>query len=68
MLGAYVLADHECQAAIELLALLGPDHPARRLLNPTEGEQLPNTVLDDLGHVRIRKAVHIWLNDKIAKD
>ena len=68
LLGVYVLADRERQAAIELLVLLGPDHPARRLLNLTEGEQLPNTVLDDLGHVRIRKAVQIWLNDKIAKD
>ena len=68
LLGVYVLADRERQAAIELLALLCPDHPARRLLNLTKGEQLPITVLADLGHVRIRKAVQIWLNDKIAKD
>ena len=68
LLGVYVLADRERQAAIELLALLCPDHPARRLLNLTEGEQLPNTALDDLGHVRIRKAVQVWLNDKIAND
>jgi len=68
LLGVDGLAGRERQAAIALLALLGPDHPARRLLNLIEGEQLPNTALDDLGHVRIRKVVQVWLNDKIAKD
>ncbi len=68
LLGVDGLAGRERQAAIALLALIGPDHPARCLLNLTEGEQLPSTALDDLGHVRIRKVVQVWLNDKIAKD
>ena len=66
--GVYGLADRDRDAAIGLLALLGSDHPARRLLDLTGGEQLPNTALDDLGHIRIRKAVQGWLNDKMAKD
>ncbi len=57
LLGVYHLADRHRHAAGELLALLGSDHPARRLLDLTGGEQLPKTALDDLGHVRIRKAV-----------
>ena len=68
LLGVYGLANRDRHAAIELLALLDSDHPARRLLDLTNGEQLPKTALDDLGHIRIRKAVRSWLNDKIAKD
>ena len=68
LLGIDRLADRDRRAAIGLLALLGSDHPARRLLDLTSGEQLPKTVLDDLGHIRIRKAVQGRLNDKIAKD
>ena len=68
LLGVYGLADRDRHAAIGLLALLGSDHPARRLLDLTGDEELPKTVLDDLGHIRIRKAVQGWLNDKIAKD
>ena len=66
--GVHVLADRYRHAAIELLALPGSDHPARRLLDLTGGEQLPKTALDDLGHFGIRKAVRGGLNDKIAKD
>ena len=68
LLGAYVLADRDRHAAVELLGLLGADHPARGLLDLTGGEQLPKTALDDLGHIRIRRAVQGWLDDKIAKD
>ena len=68
LLGAYGLADRDRRAAIRLLALLGSEHPARRLLDLQDGELLPNTVLDDLGHIRVRKAVHGWLSDIIAKD
>ena len=68
LLGAYCLEDRERQAAIKLLSLLEQNHPARRLLDLTEGEKLPHTILDDLGDARIRKAVRVWLNDKIAKD
>lgn len=68
LLGAYGLANRDHSAAARLLALLGSDHPARRLLDLTDGERLPKTVLDDLGHIRFRKAVWYWLKDKIAKD
>jgi hypothetical protein len=68
LLGVCGLADRDRPAALGLLALLGPDHPAGRLLDLGVGERLPKTVLDDLGHIRIRKAVQDWLNDKIAKD
>ena len=68
LLGVDGLADRERQAAINLLKLLDPGHPARRLLNLIEGEQLPKTALDDLGCVYIRKVVQDWLNDKISKD
>ena len=39
-----------------------------RLLDLGDDERLPKAVLDDLGHIRIRKAVWSWLDDKIAKD
>ena len=67
LLGAYGLADRDRHAANGLLALLGPNHPAQRLLDLTDGDQLPKTALDDLGHVRIRRAVQRRLNDKISK-
>ncbi len=66
LLGAAGLESRDRSAALGLLELLDAGHPARRLLEP--GELLPRTVLDDLGHVRIRKYVREWLNDRIAKD
>jgi hypothetical protein len=68
LLGVCGLADRDRSAALGLLALLGSDHPAQRLLDLGEGERLQRTVLDDLGHIRVRKAVQGWLDDKIAKD
>ena len=68
LLGAYHLAERDHDAAIRLLTLLGSDHPAQRLLDLTDGEKLPKTVLEDLGHIRVRNAVQDRLNDKIAKD
>ena len=68
LLGACGLADRDRPAALRLLALLGSDHPAQRLLDLADGERLPKTVLDDLGHIRFRKAVRGWLEDRIAKD
>ncbi|MYJ51922.1 MAG: hypothetical protein F4093_04525 [Gammaproteobacteria bacterium] len=67
LLGAYGLGFRDYDAAVRLLELLGPDHPARRLLDLADDEQLPKTVLDDLGHISIRKAVQRWLDEKIAK-
>ena len=68
LLGVYGLADRDRRAANGLLALLGSDHPARRLLDLADDEQLPKNALDDLGSIRIRKAVQVWLNEIIAKD
>ena len=68
LLGVYGLADRDRHAANGLLALLDSGHPAQRLLDLTDGEQLPKSALDDLGHIRIRKVVQGWLNNKIAKD
>ena len=68
LLGVNFLADRDRDAANGLLALLGSDHPARRLLDLEDGEQLSKTALDDLGHIRIRKAVQRWLDEKVAKD
>ena len=68
LLGAYHLAERDNDAAIRLLTLLGSDHPAQRLLDLADGEKLPKTALEDLGHIRVRNAVQDWLNDKIAKD
>ena len=68
LLGAYFLAERDRHAAIRLLTLLGLDHPAQRLLDLTDGEKLPRTALDDLGHIRVRNAVQDWLSDKVAKD
>ncbi|MEQ9127255.1 hypothetical protein [Thalassospira sp.] len=69
LLGARSLADRgESDAANGLLELLGADHPARRLLDLADGEQLPASVLGDLGHIRIRKVVQEWLFEDIAND
>lgn len=68
LLGVRGLADRDRQAANGLMALLDADHPARCLLDLTGGEQLPKTALDDLGNIRIRKAVRGRLGDIIAQD
>ena len=68
LLGAFGLAERDRDAATGLLALLDEDHPARRLLNLADGEKLPASAVDDLGHIRIRKVVQEWLDEKIAKD
>lgn len=68
LLGASALAERDRGAAAGLLDLLEPDHPGRRLLDLGADERLPKTVLDDLGDVRIRKAVREWLKGSIEKD
>ncbi len=68
LVGVLGLAERDRPAARRLLDLLGSDHPARRLLDLGDGERLPRTALDDLGHIRFRKAVRGWLDDKMAKD
>ena len=68
LLGVYGLAERDREAAVKLLSLLESDHPARRLLDLAGDEQLPKSALDDLGDIRIQRAVLGWLDDKIAKD
>ncbi|MNF28759.1 hypothetical protein D3C84_94490 [compost metagenome] len=65
LLGVAVLENRDHAAAVDLLDLLDVDHPARRLLDEEE-ELLPGTVLDDLGDVRIRRHVQLWLSYRIA--
>ncbi|MCY3621514.1 MAG: hypothetical protein OXH68_07360 [Gammaproteobacteria bacterium] len=67
LLGAVGVADRDSAVAKGLLGMLGPDHPARRLLDLADGEPLPVGALDDLGHIRIRRAVERWLEDGIVK-
>jgi len=47
--------------AERLLQLLPAGHPAGRLLDLAKEERLPVTALDELGSVRVRKAVSDWL-------
>lgn len=68
LVGAWALAERDHGAAAGLLELLDPNHPGKRLLDLGQDELLPNTVLNDLGDARIRKAVRNWLKDSIAKD
>ncbi|MGY4433933.1 hypothetical protein ACVWWO_006410 [Bradyrhizobium sp. F1.13.1] len=66
LLGAVALESRDRDAALGLLELLDLGHPARGLL--ASDELLPRTVLDDLGHVRIRRYVRPWLSHRIAKE
>lgn len=68
LVGAWALAARDRGAAAGLLELLDPNHPAKRLLDLGQDELLPNTVLDNLGDARIRKAVRHWLKYSIMKD
>ena len=68
LLGAFGLADRDREAATGLLALLENGHAASRLLDLADGEQLPASALSDLGHIRIRKVVQEWLNEKFVKE
>ena len=65
LLGAWALSERDRVAAAGLLDLLDAGHPGRRLLDLPAGERLPASILDDLGHVRIRRAVRGWLKDVI---
>ena len=53
--------------ADRLLRLLPADHPARNVLGLSDGDELPNGALDDLGSVRVRKAVTDWLGDRFKR-
>lgn len=68
LIGASLLAERgRRDLAGQLLGLLPRDHPAARLLDLKKGERLPANALDDLGGVRVRKAVADWLGDRLAR-
>lgn len=65
LLAAWLLEDRDRTAATGLLNLLPDNHPGRSLI--AEGEVLlPAHVLDDLGHIRVRRAVAKRLSNVIA--
>jgi hypothetical protein len=47
--------------------MLPPNHPATKLLDLAPDEVLPANALDDLGNVRMRKAVAQYLGATLAK-
>lgn len=66
LVGAAALANRDRPTAVRILDLLEPGHPARQFLDATE--PLPASILDDLGKVRLRKAVRARLGERIAPD
>lgn len=67
LIGAVGLNDRNEGVARGLLDLLESDHPSRKILDLAEDEKLPATALDDLGDIRIRRAVQEWLDGQIEK-
>ena len=67
LLGAAQLHGRDAAAGVAMLNLLPEGHPARRLFDMNAG-LLPATVLDDLGDVKLRRWVRLWLSDRIAKE
>lgn len=65
LIGVFGLSDRDESQARGLLDLLKSGHPARRILDLIEEETLPASVLDDLGDIRIRRAVQSWLSNRI---
>lgn len=64
LVGAATLAPDHPREADQILDLLEPGHPARNLL--TAATPLPTSVLDDLGKVRLRRAVRERLGDRLT--
>lgn len=62
VLGAVVLASRDRASALGLLDLLDGRSAARRILDDCD-KSLPQNVLDDLGDVRIRRYVYLWLEN-----
>jgi len=63
LVGAAMLAPNHPVEADLILDLLEPGHPARDLLSAAA--PLPTSVLDDLGKVRLRRAVRDRLGDRL---
>ncbi|GEO00567.1 hypothetical protein NSE01_23990 [Novosphingobium sediminis] len=63
LVGAATLAPNHPLEADQILDLLEPGHPARGLLSAPA--PLPTSVLDDLGKIRLRRAVRERLGDRL---
>jgi hypothetical protein len=66
LLGAAQLHGRDGLTGLAMLNLLPEGHPARQLFDVDAG-LLPATVLDDLGDVKLRRWVRLWLSNRIAK-
>jgi hypothetical protein len=67
LLGAAQVYGRDASAGLAILNLVPEGHAARGLCNLDAG-LLPATVLDDLGDVKLRKWVRLWLSDHIANE
>lgn len=65
LVGAHVLRSREEKAAMGVLDLLEPGHPARQLF---AGAPLPRSILDDLGRVRVRRYVEAFLSEYLIDE
>lgn len=65
LVGAVTLASRDIDGARRVLDLLEPDHPARAILDATE--PLPVSILDDLGKIRLRRAVRERLGERLSE-
>ncbi len=63
LVGAATLNSRNNEAAYGVLDLLEPNHPARALLDTKD--PLPSSIIDDLGEVRLRRAVREWFGDRL---
>lgn len=65
LVGAHVLRNRDEKAAMGVLDLLEPNHPARQLF---AGASLPRSILDDLGRVRVRRHVEAFLSNYLIDE
>lgn len=65
LIGAVTLSSRDLDATRRVLDLLEPNHPARAILDATE--PLPVSILDDLGKIRLRRAVRERLGERLAE-
>jgi len=65
LVGASAMATRDRKIADQILDLLEPGHPARRILDTSE--QLPFSVLDDLGSVALREYARERLGERISE-
>ncbi|TBB60445.1 nSTAND3 domain-containing NTPase [Rhizobium ruizarguesonis] len=68
VVGAVALLSRDRQAAEDALSFLPSGHPARRILDLSDKEKLPASVLDDLGDVHLRQWIVFALEDQIKRD